>query len=595
VRSDEWLVWTPSILAQCNHQPRWPVENPAVGAGKSPLIMSLPVRHYSMLFRPQLYGFFLLGTERGFSWYWNTKIFGLLAAMFLLFWQLSGGRFMLGLCGTALVFTAGYIQWFFSCPPMLPEMLSMWALALVCIITLSGRCALAKRVAATAGLIIGVINFALCCYPPFQIPLLYLAAAILCGWFWQRRGAGPVDTPSIPRAPVMISFGIAAVCICGVLVPFFIECAPTLHMVASTAYPGARRTHGGGVSFANLLRGIAAPLVSEQYYPKIADNVCEASGFFPFALPAVALLLIGLRGNWKNLKLILPSFFFLGFFALFSLLPMPQWLADVTGLSLTTTERWALPVGIANILVAVLFFPEVAKAPVKARLLAWIIAMVAVAGWIEVGGRAAPAFFVQWRIVALIAASAILFGSYVAGRAALFGVCSFCILAPAALSVNPITLGLGPLLDSPVAVTIRDIAKTDPTAGWAAYDNAYMSQFLMAQGLPVITGSKTVPDLRFYDEIDPGGSYRSIYDRYGFAVFQGTAAAERVGFKLINFCGYIVVIDPTNAALRRDGVRFHVFAHEVGTSKDMGIELVKAMPERRIWIYRNADSAGRGE
>jgi hypothetical protein len=236
-----------------------------------------------------------------------------------------------------------------------------------------------------------------------------------------------------------------------------------------------------------------------------------------------------------------------------------------------------------------LFLPEVAKAPARVRLVAWMIAMVVVAGWIEVGGRAAPAFFVQWRIVALVAASAVLFGSYVAGRAALFAICSFCILAPAALSVNPVTLGLGPLLDSPVGAAVRDIAKTDPTAGWAAYDNAYMSQFLMAQGLRVVSGSKTVPDLRFYDQIDPGGSYRSIYDRYGFAVLQATAAAGRVGFKLINFCGYIVIIDPTNAVMRGEGVRFHVFAHEVGTSKAMGIELVKAMPERRIWIYRDAD------
>src|ERR1700733_10243807 len=59
VRSDEWLVWTPSLLAQANHQPSFPLENPALGAGRSPMLMNLPTRHYSAFFRPQLWGYFL--------------------------------------------------------------------------------------------------------------------------------------------------------------------------------------------------------------------------------------------------------------------------------------------------------------------------------------------------------------------------------------------------------------------------------------------------------------------------------------------------------------------------------------------------------
>src|ERR1051326_6958023 len=55
VRSDEWLVWTPALIAQANRG--FPVQNPSLGAGRAPFLYSLPVRHYSMMFRPQLYGF----------------------------------------------------------------------------------------------------------------------------------------------------------------------------------------------------------------------------------------------------------------------------------------------------------------------------------------------------------------------------------------------------------------------------------------------------------------------------------------------------------------------------------------------------------
>ena len=61
-----------------------PVENPSLGAGMSPLLMSLPVKHYTMLFRPQLWGFFFFDIERGFAWFWNAKIFGLLASFYVL-------------------------------------------------------------------------------------------------------------------------------------------------------------------------------------------------------------------------------------------------------------------------------------------------------------------------------------------------------------------------------------------------------------------------------------------------------------------------------------------------------------------------------
>ena len=585
-RSDEWLVWTPSILAQANHQPAYPVENPAVGAGKSPLIMSLPVWHYSMLFRPQLYGFFLLGTERGFAWYWNTKVFGLLAAMFLLFLRLTRGRTGLALCGAALLFASSYVQWFFSCPPMLPEMLSMWALAIVCIITLCERCSVLMRGGAIVGLVIGIINFALCCYPPFQIPLVYLAAAILCGWFWQSRGP---DRNSAPRRTVVVSFAAAALCSCGVLIPFFIECLPTLHMVANTAYPGARRCNGGGISFDSLLRGIAAPLVFEDTFPEKLDNVCEASSFFPIALAAVPLILVSLRGQWKNLKLILPSCLFLGFFTLFSLVPMPHWLAAATGLSVTTTVRWVLVIGMANIVIAILFLPEAAKAPLKLRGLAWLVAMVLTGCWFVAASRTSPIFLTGWRIAALAVASAMLYASYLTGRARLFGLCSLCVLGPAALTVNPVTQGLGPLLRSPGSAAVREIARSDPGAGWAAYNTAVLSQFLVAQGLPVVTGAKTLPDLRFYDQIDPGGRSRDIYNRYGISVFRMPSTAAGVHFNLLNFCGFFVSISPLNPALHRAGVRFFVFPQAVHLP---GLQLLKSLPDSHLWIYRNLAKTG---
>jgi hypothetical protein len=186
-RSDEWMVWTPALLAQLHHRPAMPVENPSLGAGTSSLLMSLPVRHYTMLFRPQFWGFFFLDSERGFSWFWNFKIFGLLGAFFLLFLVLTGGRVDLAVLGSAAISYSSFVQWWFSSPTMLPEMLTSWAVSLVCGWTLVQAVAVWKKIVASLVLIAAAINFVLCCYPPFEIPLLYLGAAMFAAFLWQRR------------------------------------------------------------------------------------------------------------------------------------------------------------------------------------------------------------------------------------------------------------------------------------------------------------------------------------------------------------------------------------------------------------------------
>ena len=60
IRSDEWLIWTPAILAQAREAPSFPTTNLSLGPGKTPLLMSIPAWHYTMLLRPQLWGYFLV-------------------------------------------------------------------------------------------------------------------------------------------------------------------------------------------------------------------------------------------------------------------------------------------------------------------------------------------------------------------------------------------------------------------------------------------------------------------------------------------------------------------------------------------------------
>ncbi len=590
VRSDEWLVWTPSALAQARHEPPFPVENPALGAGRSPMLMSLPVRHFTMLFRPQLWGFFLFDAEHALAWAWNVKVFGLLAAMFVLMRRLAGGDFWTALLGSAWVFCSGYTQWWFSCPPMLPEMLASWALGVWGVTVLADAPWWRVALPVALGVVFAAVNFALCMYPPFQIPLAYLAVAVLAGWLWQRRGGEGVRLRVWPAAGW---FGLAAVAVAAILAPFFLEMLPTLRLVAGTSYPGARRAGGGALGAVNLFLGLAEPLLSAKAFPETRVNVCNAANFHPVWLAAGCWLLAGarVRGACAQWRLLAPPLAAVLVLAIFAVCPLPAAFGRWTLLSFSTEERCILPVGLGGILLSVLTLRQMesgAGTHRRARLVLAVIAaglaFAALAGAVKMN----PVFFSPWRIAAAAALCGLLFALYLWPMKRAFALVLLAALAPPALMVNPVTRGFAPLTESTALDAIREIRRADPDARWIAYEGANLSAFLAAAGANVLSGSKTVPDLAFYHRFDPDGRSLEIYNRYALAVFQLPAARDEVRFEQINFCGHRVFIHPAHPALRAEGVRYFVFPRALDEAPAEGLRLIHALPERRMWIYEIA-------
>src|SRR6266404_6508452 len=292
VRADEWHGWTPAALSQSRQTPRFPVENLTLGGGRAPLLMSVPVAYYTTLFRPQLWGFFLFDFERGFSFYWCTKVFGLLLAVGWCLRQMGVHSRALIIFGVVWIFFSGYTQWWFSSPAMLPEMVASWAMYLGCAVQFFRDSNPWRTATAFAGFVFFGVNFVLCLYPPYQIPLLLLAVAILIGvWLENRRGAKP---SSGTRGLVLIGATVAAVAL--VLIPFWIDVRSTLALVAQTAYPGARRSTGGDLSLFKLFSGLTGFFETEQVEPGAYDNICEASNFYPMWLAAALTMLVA---RWR--------------------------------------------------------------------------------------------------------------------------------------------------------------------------------------------------------------------------------------------------------------------------------------------------------
>jgi hypothetical protein len=570
-----------------------PVENPAFGAGTSPLLMSVPVRHYSMLFRPQLWGFFVFDAEHGFAWFWNMKVFGLLLSFFFLFRKVMQGRTALAILGSVAVSYSSLVQWFFSSPAMLPEMLASWALMLLAGWSFFDRAAWWKKTGAVILFAGCAINFVLCCYPPFEIPLIYLALTLFGVFVWERRKGSFHGGFAWLAGTAILALAL--------LWPTFVLCRPTLEIIAQTSYPGARRGSGGTMSIAQLLSGLLNFFDGNRPPPAMFPNTSEASNFSPIWLPVVASVVWrlwkcrGASGEWKatiskSRPLCVALAAFIIFFGCYAVIGLPEWFCRVTALNFCTEKRALLAIGIAGLMLTFLSLRADGLSLVRgwARVIAPVLlASLALIYFLCVRSENA-AFLTGGYVVLLLGIATLLSCLYFSAKPLVFG----CTFAGALLLnnvlVNPISEGLPILLRSSVTRHISAIHEADPNGAWAAYEESFaLAEFIKASGAHVLNGVKTVPDLGLFAQLDPAGTNRTIYNRYALIMLGLPEPGETAPqFLLHHGDSYQASVSPFEPAFRARGLKYVVFPRLLNDQEKGPLKLIDALPENLIWIYK---------
>lgn len=585
IRSDEWALTTLAIVSQAVAQPSLPVTNEAWGPERVPLIFNLPVRHWSMAIRPQFWGFFVLDLERAFAFYWNMKALMLIGGVFLLLMLLTSSHFAVAVFGTGWVFFSGFIQWWYSTPAMLPEMIGCVALILVAMhyLLLSDQ----RRVVllAAAALAACLVNGVLSLYPPFQIPLFYVGVAILAGSLGPRLRA-------IRAAPLLGfrvgGFAAALVVVALLLGLFYRDAEAAIGLMTSTVYPGSRVSAGGDVSLAQVFSGFYGFFMSESSHPEQWGNVCEASNFvLLFPIPLGHMLWRAFGGQsvraleWSLAATIIVLL-------LWSTIGGSPALGLLTALGLSPATRPLLGVGLASILLCCVYLASPstgAPARVRAQILAAasIAAGLALFGWYF--ERATDGFASLGQLVSVSVVGAVAGAALLGRRRLLF---SATLLVPSIWFhglVNPVAVGLAPILEARVVVEASRIVARDPDARWVAYGNHTLPDLIKTAGANVFNGTKVVPPLDDLRVLDPDGRHASIYNR--FAHIRLSPQYAGVSFTLAQPDLYTIGIDPMNDAWRRLGIRYVVFPVEIFDAGFLArTTLVSELRDVGLWIYR---------
>ena len=555
IRSDEWKVHTPWVLNQVLAGS--PSVNSNLGGATAPLVAGVPLADPVGLPNIKYAGFRFLDIERGYAWFWAYKSFGLVFSLLWLLLILTRGNLPASLVGTVWVYFSSYTQWWFS--SSLPEIMTAFALG-----TTGALYALysSKRLMIGLGAVLIVYaaaSLALNLYPPFIVPLGYLALAIVLGYGMENASFGRLRHNGWFRSTALLA-ALAAMVLYG---GWFLHAASSgIESMMETVYPGRRVSSSGGVPLSKLMHGFfEAFRLGESHFPKLplSYNASEASGHI-IMLPLVFLLVpLGIWFRRRNALLaFVGGFCAIAFTWIVFTLPGPlNHALQLAGWFSVTPKRAIMALGVGSILLCTVLLARMQESPPSdvARRMSWIsVPLVALAvaylGWRL---READASFFTWQVIAFGTLVATLIAIGISRGKTAFVATGVAILALPAMAVNPLTSGLSPVMEKPVLQAAKEHGSR-PDDRWIAIGDNFFAQGLKAVGLNVWGGTHLIPDRPALDRLDPQERYIQVWNRYSTISIASEPGAPLPRFELIHPDQYRVTLDVCGQAMQDLGI-----------------------------------------
>lgn len=580
VRSDEWLVFTPFSFSQAS------VGNPAVSelvrgtATDMTMVYAQPSWALATLFRPFLWGYLILGPERGLAFFWSSRT----AALFLVTYEMVGLLTdfddHLSAMGAILVVFSPAVQWWFAVNGSVE--LLVFGQGLVLALHRLLRCHGPRTRPVLWGLS-GLMSWMMGCYlfvlyPAWQVPFFYVFAALglwdLIEWTGgsvreaRRSRLRAIALPALVCLAILI--GCVACC-------FWLS-RDAIASVSNTVYPGARDETGGGLltCLPNLTTNLAS--VIDPEHVKGADdtlNVCEVATYtalFPLGL------ILAIRQVWQRRDrastALLIAYALLAFYGLMGL---PQPMARMLLLSNTPTYRLPQALGFLDVLLLVRAVSardshqtEGQKRHVSSVSLPLaIVTSIVLAGTSALVSTLATEVMAPWLIIVQFGTTLILslgatlpladadrsegvLTPHSRGKLLLMGAM---IVLLNGLFVNPLQQGASALTESDLVATANVISAEDPDARWVT-NSEFLGQVLVANGVPTTNSVNTYPQLELWHRIDPDRRYEDVYNRYAFIRFEILPSGEEASFELLGADLICVRVSPED--LGRLGVTYYV-------------------------------------
>ena len=590
IRSDEWAIQTPAFLNQVYRQRGLNRITTSVGGQDAALLISLPCRDFTQAFRPGFWGFHFLPPALAFAVYWQFKGFILLTGVFSLLLLLTRGHSGLSALGALWMFFSAHMQWSYSWTSLLPEMLGFfgWTICLTLYLCVGRHRSLLA--AAAAGCTLSALNFALCFYPPHQIPLALFGALLSAVWVWTHR-ADIFRRELAGRRLLALAGCWGAVLL--VLAGFYLETRGAIATAANTVYPGQRVVAGGGIPLEAYLSHFLDFWKTETRLPAGEGNVCEGTGFL-WLLP-VTLVALG-RGRFTQPggggAMLAVCWLSATLLVAWTMFPIPPEIGRWLLLDHVPAARCLAGLGLINVVGVVIYLSlrrEPASNPEDRPADFWraagaVAAFLGMTALLGLMNGVYHGFFSGSEIV------------LAAGYAAVLIVCvlerwlpvlAVALLVPLALAnglINPVDRGLDVVTRSALFRAVQGDPRLRQEK-WLVYSHDFtLTGFVVATGAEVFNSFKVLPNLDGMAAFDPDRRHLHSYNQSGHLLARPLAAGEPCRFENPDVGLLEWFVSPLDPGLRKVGVRFLVFDEAPEAAVVGGLRRIDASVPG-IWIY----------
>lgn len=574
IRSDEWLVLTPFIISQAENN--FKSTNESLGYGKPAILMGLPTSDFISYFKPALWGFYLFDLERGYSWYWNIKIFPFLISAFLLFMLLLNNNFWLSVFGSLWILLSSSIIWW----SINTEIFFYIQATTVCLFYILFSKNTKQILIASLLFILFGYSFVAVLYPAYQVPLVYFYTAVLVGFIITKKDylkIGKIQIYCLSTA--LFSLGI-------LIFLFYSQTKETIHVIMSTVYPGLRNEVGGGIPFVRLFTDIFSIFMDENKFPPSWGNICELSNYLMFAPFVMILVCIKLGITKKVDYLLLFVFVFHTIGIVWITIGLPSVIAKMLLLHMSPSYRMVYIFGYSNIVFTLVYISKSDlfewQKYISHKILSFVVLFLLAYLVVYFLNSDAKNYFTNQKVFFSSLIFAVLLWLLYFIRinkvvTIVFGLCVLLFCLPN-IKVQPFSKGLTPVTENNLYKSVKSIVKQNPKAKWVVFGQFTYSNFLKTTGANVVSGVKYTPDLPTLRKLNDSPKADSIYNRYAHISFYPMInGRDSIAFSLLQSDAYAIQIDPCMDKMKNFGVKYVFFAYNPQAAEVRCMTLVSNM------------------
>jgi hypothetical protein len=514
LRSDEWMVTTPLLIAQV--QQGYPQLSHVLPGGMDvSVLFDVPYHGFWAIFRPQNLGFGVLPLDNAFALRWWLPLVALGIAVHTLVAVMWRKPLAALAVSVAFAFSP-FTQWWFGAGTFWPLTFAVMVCASAVVAMRSDRAWIRWAIAAVTGYVAVVAAMTL--YPPFLVPCVLAAVAFVIGTVvdarvlrWRERLTRLV--------PLVAAGAVAGV----VLVAFMHAHAATLQAITSTTYPGDRRWPTGDPSqfpWAPMFAGVFGIGLRGSSPAGFAVNSSEGSSFLLtglYLLPVAVVLLWTRRRRGRVDATLVALLALLAVLVAFVYVPGWDAVASLLMLDRTSLPRLIVGFGLVALLLLVVVVDRVRD---RGRPALWtaVASVVLVLGshgalvlFLHSHAPQVLSEFPYWPLLIVMFAAAVWL--YARGRATVPSLVVGVVALAMVAGVVPLYRGVLDLRQTGLGKLIAQVQAEHPGT-WVGLDDGSVTAALRESGVTAYSGVQGWPSAEMWDEIDPAHVQEQAWNRY---------------------------------------------------------------------------------